>query len=72
MSMQGIGSDNFFGNVAPVAQAPGQSGAGRVDTDSDSIPQGSAGRNGLSRSAQFLGRLQTLEQYRMPSATVAA
>jgi hypothetical protein len=62
MSMQGIGSSNFFGNVAPVAQAPGQSGTVRVDTDSDSDTQGSAARNGLSRPAQFLGKLQTLEQ----------
>src|ERR1017187_7523287 len=62
MSIQGIGSSNFFGNVAPVGQAPGESGAGSVDTNSDSDNQGSAARNGLSRSAQFLGRMQTLEQ----------
>jgi hypothetical protein len=62
MSMQGIGSGNFFGNVAPVSQAPGQSVAGGIDTDGDGDTQGSATRNGLSRSAQFLSKLQTLEQ----------
>jgi hypothetical protein len=63
MSIQGIGSSNFFGNVAaPVSQVPGQSGTGSIDTDGDGDTQGGAAGNGLSRAAQFLGKLQTLEQ----------
>jgi hypothetical protein len=62
MSIAGIGSGSFFGNVAPTPQAQGRNGMSPIDRDNDGDRSPNATGNGLSRSAQFLSALQNLEQ----------